>query len=297
MKRTLKLTACLLLAVLCLTACSGPKETFEEYATITQAVIPADTPKPVEEEAEDSSSVGLMDQNPYDFADEEFNEDEILQEEGYDPEPLPTPEPVAAVADSSTFYYDYTSDATIYPYAGATPIPLDPVDKPTPTPRPELNFTYEDTISNALGLTFQMPIGWTMDESQPQLCILTEPSYTVMDGQQATITISAEPVANKYTTANLKTFVSQRLSTLGSADNVTSFSTMNAATRKMLGATGVYNNYTATLSDGTRVGGRILYVYVEKNKTLYGMEIVYPKGFQNAYETMFNNIRNSMKIK
>ena len=40
-------------------------------------------------------------------------------------------------------------------YAGATPIPIDPIDMPTPTPRPELTFTYgEYNVCNYIDSDF-----------------------------------------------------------------------------------------------------------------------------------------------
>ena len=40
-------------------------------------------------------------------------------------------------------------------YAGATPIPLDPIDLPTATPRKPLSFSYAQVSAN--GLTFEYP--------------------------------------------------------------------------------------------------------------------------------------------
>ena len=42
-------------------------------------------------------------------------------------------------------------------YAGATPVLIDPIDKPTPTPLPTLTFTYAKYEATALGLTFEAP--------------------------------------------------------------------------------------------------------------------------------------------
>ena len=48
-------------------------------------------------------------------------------------------------------------------YAGASPIPLDPIDMPTPTPKPVLPFSYGDVDASNIGLTFQAPVGWGIE--------------------------------------------------------------------------------------------------------------------------------------
>ena len=49
-------------------------------------------------------------------------------------------------------------------YAGATPVKIDPVDKPTPTPLPKITFSYTTYNAPNLHLTFEGPAGWIADD-------------------------------------------------------------------------------------------------------------------------------------
>lgn len=288
MKRNWKLMVCLLLAMLALTACSG-QPSAEDFPDITQAIGPTATPTAVPtavpvQEGETSGEAGgesIFSQNPY--LEDEFTEEDVLAEEGYiDPE--------YGVLD------DFTAAepaGTVYPYAGSTPIPLNPVDMPTPTPKPDLSFTYAQYIASTVGVTFEGPANWQVNETQSSMFILSEPTNQVKDGQQTIITISAEPIGSNYDQRDLETHVEQRLDTIGGSQ-FTDFKPSYTATRHMLGSTGVYANYSGTLSDGTPVGGRIQYVSIDG--VLYGLEIVFPQGFREDFIDVFGQIRSSLSL-
>ena len=283
MKRNWKLAACLLLALVTLSACSSQPDP-NEFPDITQAIGPTGTPAPTavpvadEPVPDQEEGESIFSANPYD----DSTEEDALGEEDYvDPE--------YGVEDN--FAYDYSQpEGTPYAYAGSTPIPLNPVDMPTPTPRAKLNFTYTPYSASTVGVTFEGPSGWQVDQSQSYLFVLSEPQNQVKDNQQCVITISAEPISN-YSQRELETHVTQRLNTIGGGD-FTKWKPSYTATRHMLGQTGVYANYSATRSDGTEVGGRIHYVSVDN--VLYGLEIVYPLGFKDDFIDVFGQIRSSM---
>ncbi len=281
MKRTWKLLVCLLMAMLLLTSCSGKPDP-EDFPDITQAIGPTATPTsvptavPVEGDGE-----SIFEHNPY--LEEDFSEEDALAEEDYvDPE--------FGVLES---FATAEPAGTVYPYAGSTPIPLNPVDMPTPTPKPDLSFTYSQYIASTVGVTFEAPANWQVNESQSGVFILSEPANQVKDGQQCIITISAEPIGSDYKQKELETHVEHRVDTIGGAQ-FSSFKPSYTATRHMLGSTGVYANYTGTLTDGTEVGGRIQYVSI--NGVLYGLEIVFPEGFRGDFIDVFGEIRGSMKF-
>ena len=73
-------------------------------------------------------------------------------------------------------YGQADADATVYPYAGSSPIPLDPVDAPTATPRSAITFTYVTYDVTSLGLSFEAPAGWVPDDSISEIRIT---SYNV----------------------------------------------------------------------------------------------------------------------
>lgn len=141
MKRLWKPLLCLLLAALTLSGCSGQPSATEQFPEVTQALGPATpTPEPIVLETETDPSTAdaasgagtadasapqsIFDTNPYDVAlENSFTEQDALNEENYiDPE----------LDDGSDLYIPEPT-GTVYPYAGSTPIPLDPIDMPTPT--------------------------------------------------------------------------------------------------------------------------------------------------------------------
>lgn len=289
MKRNWKLVVCLLLAALTLCACSA-QESPEDFPDITQALGPTVTPtqapaaEPQLGDPMADGSVGgesIFSTNPYDVDISGLTDADIMSEENYiDP------------------YEDQLLSAVVpqgteYPYAGSTPIPLNPVDMPTPTPRPDLAFTYSTYIASTVGVTFQGPVSWMVDESYPSMMILSEPSNQIKDGQQCVITLSAEPVSSNYDQGDLKTHVNQRLDTLYISD-YTDWKPSYTATRYMMGSEGVYANYTATRMDGVEIGGRIHYACIDN--VLYGLEIVFPQGYKDDFIDVFGEIRSSMEM-
>ena len=300
MKRLWKPMLCMLLAVLMLSSCSGQPSTTEQFPEVTQALGPATaTPVPTAPPSSDVTSEtgsvsqpgiadaapqSIFDTNPYDVAlDEGYTEQDALNEENYiDPD-----------LDDGSDLYVPTPTGTVYPYAGSTPIPLDPIDMPTPTPRPSLSFTYGTYSAASVGVSFEGPAGWLVDESQAQTFILREPEAQIKDGQQCIITITSQAVTSNYTQSDLETLVKDRLDVIGGGSDISSFKPSYTATRYMMGSLGVYANYTATTTDGVEIGGRIQYVCIDR--TLYGLEILFPEGFREDFIDVFGEIRGSMK--
>lgn len=294
MKRNWKLVLCLLLAALTLCACSA-KEEPEEFPDITQALGPTYTPAPAEEFPEmeaygdeyygeeeyyEEGGESIFSVNPYDEDYTEWTEEDAAYEEDYvDPY-------------EASYLQAINTGFTPYPYAGSTPIPLDPVDMPTPTPRPDLAFTYSTYIASTVGVTFEGPVGWMVDQSMPSMMVLSEPANQIREGQQCVVTLSAEPVSSNYDQRDLKTHVKQRLDTLYTSD-YTDWEPSLTATRYMMGSEGVYANYSATRMDGVEIGGRIHYVCIDN--VLYGLEIVFPQGYKNDFLDVFGEIRSSME--
>ncbi len=294
MKRLWKIALCLALALIALTACSSgeqPNGGSQIYAEATQYLGPVtatETPTEAPQETaassdggNDSGGVSIFD-NPYDVS-----PDEALDEENYI-------DPYDTGADTGSLLTSSGASGgaeTVYPYAGATPIPLKPVDLPTPTPHPELTFDYATYTAGSLGLSFDCPSGWLVDESQTDVFVLTEPETQMHDGQQCIITISAEPVTANYSESDLKKQVTQRLKEIGSV-NFTVWNPSLTATRTLMGSNGVYANYTGTLANGVELAGRIL--YASANNKLYGVEMVYPRDYRDDYLNIFAKIRETI---
>ncbi|MDD3410602.1 MAG: hypothetical protein PHY12_07305 [Eubacteriales bacterium] len=286
MKRKWTAAVCVLGVAALLTGCSGGgQQNVQSIPEVTQYLGPSveatATPVPIEPNLDGavsdagtpaSDGVSIFESNPYDVPTDAFTADDAMNEENMDP----------AVAVETTYY----------PYAGSTPIPLDPVDMPTPTPRPALTFNYVPYEVNSVGLSFEAPAGWVPDESVSDMYTLTEPAEQIKEGQAGVITLYAVPVNNNYTESNLKSEVKQRLDTIGS----TGFAVWDpslTATRYLLGAKGVYANYTGTLASGVEVGGRIHCTCV--NNVLYCLQITYPLGYKDDYLNVFSQVRQTLK--
>ena len=185
-------------------------------------------------------------------------------------------------------------------YAGATPVPIDPIDKPTPTPVPPLAaFTYRSYEATKLGLSFEAPAGWTVDASDPAYYSLTNTSGKL--DYQAQLVLHAEKVSVQYSERELKNAVKSMLNAIGASEVVVEFSPSGTDSRTLLGATGVYANYSATLSNGARIRGRVHATCVEK--VLYTVHLSAPAdywditGSENDYKDgVYDKLRDTIKI-
>ena len=258
-------------AALVMTACKQ-KETFpttpqQEQATAqpqSEQNIFGDTPVP--------QDIDDFDDGSYDPSQEEGGDDEEVDE------PVQVDEPTAAPTMKGE-------------YAGATPVLIDPIDKPTPTPLPALTFTYDKYEAKALGLSFEAPSGWLVDDSQPDTYTLTNPDPS-MD-YAAQLSIRLVPVSKNYTKNELIKEVKGTLDTLGS-DGFKKFERSNPAGRKFMNTDAIYANYTGTTTDNVKVAGRIIIACA--NKTLYILHVSYPQGYTKTYvDNVYDRFRHSVK--
>lgn len=180
-------------------------------------------------------------------------------------------------------------------YAGATPVILDPIDKPTPTPVPGLNVTYADYDATKLRLSFQAPAGWTIDDSDSSTYTIQNPDSR-MD-YFATLTIRAEKVTSDYSTSSLKDVVENMLKAIGTAA-FKDYNPSRTDTRSLLGKTGVYANYDGVLegeNGDIRIAGRVHAVCVDK--VLYTLHLTAPYAQWNDYkEKVYDHLRDTIMI-
>ena len=180
-------------------------------------------------------------------------------------------------------------------YAGATPVKIDPVDKPTPTPLPKLTFSYNTYNASNLHLTFEGPAGWMVNDLAVDSYTLTNPDPS-MD-YEATVEIRTIAAGKDYTQKELIKEVKAQADTLRSTGNFQSFDASDTAARFFIDGNGVYLAYKGVLNDGqeTGVAGRIIVNTVDK--TLYILNVSYPRGLADTYaEGVYNKIRHSMKF-
>ena len=181
-------------------------------------------------------------------------------------------------------------------YAGATPVVVDPIDKPTPTAVPKLAVSYTTYDATKLGLSFQGPAGWEKDDSSATVFIIQNPNSR-MD-YKATLTLQTTKIANEYSEAELKTVVNGMLSSIGAESQVQQFDPSQTAGRTLLGKNGVYANYTAVLMvDGKEVqaAGRVHAVCV--GKVLYTLHLTAPRAQWEDYKNMvYDKLRETLSL-
>ena len=180
-------------------------------------------------------------------------------------------------------------------YAGATPVKIDPIDKPTPTPLPTLTFSYANYTAPNLHLAFEGPASWIEDNTAADYYSLTNPDPS-MD-YEAKIEIRTVAVGNDYSQKELAKEVKAQADAVRSSGNFKSFDPSNTAARYFINGNGVYLAYTGTQNneDETGVAGRIIVNTV--NKTLYILHVSYPRGLANTFsENVYNKVRHSMKL-
>ena len=182
--------------------------------------------------------------------------------------------------------------ASVKVYAGATPIPIDPIDLPTPTPRPELTFTYGDYVAGRLGITFKSAVGYDINENISGKYILTEPAAAVKDNYPCTITLEISGVTKNYSVADVKTSLARYLATEGT--QYETWETMQAASKTLMNGKGYYNNYRGVLSDGTIVRGRVHMALIGDSQLLT-LHISCPVWFNSSYMKIYDQIHSSIK--
>lgn len=278
MMKRLTIVLVLLLAVVLLTGC-GQKEPERFQVVGTEVNTPLPTQAVQVNVPAPAPGLPDYDDGSYDPASEEGGDE--VEDLTIDDDALNNA-PVIGVTPAPTVNSEY---------AGATPVVIDPINKPTATPVPPVSFTFDTYEASKLHVSFQAPVGWTVDDTLNDTYVLTN-NTPGMD-YDAFISVRTIAVTKDYSKNNLATEVRQMLSTV-SAD-FASFSPSKTAERPMLGKTGVYADYTAVTQDGAKVAGRIHIVCI--NKTLYTLHMSYPRCYLNEYkENVYGKFRKSLKV-
>lgn len=177
-------------------------------------------------------------------------------------------------------------------YAGATPVVVDPIDKPTPTKVPALVVNYTAYDATTLGLSFEAPAGWVPNEATKGTFILQNP-----DGKMdyaATLTLRAEKVSADYSTSQLESTVKGMLDAIKSV-GFDDYNTSRTDKRELLGKTGVYANYDGVLADGRRIAGRVHAVCVDK--VIYTIHLTAPYEQWSDYkDKVYDHLRKTLSI-
>lgn len=271
--KTLVLCVAVMLCAAVLSGCQQQKETFStELTPVPQAQVTEQVQQP----AQDLFSGAVVGSQNFDDGSYDPSSEEGGETEGVDDVPAA---PTAAPTMQSE-------------YAGATPVVIDPIDKPTPTPLPPITFSYVTYEAAALHLTFDGPQGWIVDDSQPDTYTLTNPDPSA--DYTAKLILRVVPVNKTYSKSDLTREVRGMLDTI-KADEFRSFSPSNTASRTLLGSDGIYANYYGTTKDGVQAAGRVIVTCVDRN--LYILHVSYPRGYTETYvDGVFNKFRNTVKM-
>lgn len=174
-------------------------------------------------------------------------------------------------------------------YAGATPIPIDPIDMPTPTPRPDLVFNYGAYTADKLGLTFEAPNDWTLTADDTSVYTLTDPN--IRDNINASISITITQTANNYKLGDVKNDLKSTLAEI--QKSYTKWSVANADSRTLLGEDGYYNTYRGEEYDGTVVRG-LVHIALLNGRTIT-IHLRAPGWFNTSYLKVYTRMRNTLK--
>jgi len=210
-------------------------------------------------------------------------------------EPVLTPSPIPVTDGGSLIDFSVVQPAN----PAASPIAVDPIDKPTPTPPPQPNYVYETYTSSQMGISFSIPYTWLLNPNTNQETTLqfVEPKSEMRDegGYQTRITIEKVNMGLDQTAADALANLESTLKELEL--RFTSFKANETAARSIGDANGHYCYYRAEYNDGTKnytMRGRI--IIVAKGKALYQVRITTPSGWYSYYENVFRKLCATLKF-
>lgn len=181
----------------------------------------------------------------------------------------------------------------------ATPIAVDPIDKPTPTPAPTPDYMYDTYTSSSMGISFSIPYSWLLNPSTNQETTLqfVEPKSEMMepDGYQTRLTIERFSAGLNQTAADARTRLESVLTELEGM--FTTFKANDIATASIGGASGYYCYYRATYNDGTKeysMRGRV--AVVAHDKELIQIRLTTPSNWFSYYNHVYRQLRATFKF-
>ena len=213
-------------------------------------------------------------------------------------EALPGASPAPAAASESELVLDFSALMPDNP--AASPIPVDPIDKPTPTPMPKPNFHYDTYVSNNMGVSFSIPYTWLLNPNtnHDTTVQFVEPKSEMMEpnGYQTRVTIEKYNMGLNQTAEDARARLETVLEELGAS--FTTF-TPNAIDSASFGeGKGYYCYYRADYNDGSKLyemNGRVIVIAHEK--ALYQIRLTTPRDWYSYYNYIWREIRSSFKFK
>ncbi len=216
-------------------------------------------------------------------------------------EALPSESETALLLPDEAAAVDFDADFSQLAPAdsSATPIPVDPIDKPTPTPAPTPNYVYNTYTNESMGVSFSIPYTWLINPvtNQSSVVQFVEPKSEMMDtdGYQTRLTVEKKSNGLSQTAADARAELETTLETFGST--FTTFVPGNIATATVGKANGAYCYYKAEYTDGEKtyiMNGRI--TVVAQGNALYSIRLTAPRAWYSYYEYVFRRVRQTFKF-
>ena len=203
----------------------------------------------------------------------------------------------AAPADDGELHLDFSVLLPDNPVA--TPVAVDPIDKPTPTPAPTPNYIYETYSNPAMGVSFSIPYTWLLNPNtnQDTTVQFVEPQSEMMDkgGYQTRLTIEKVNMGLQQTAADAKERLEYVLEEL--EQSFTVFTANSIASQSVGEAHGYYCYYKAEYNDGAKnylMNGRI--IVVAHGKSLYQIRLTTPRNWYSYYEYVYRKVRSTLEF-
>ena len=180
----------------------------------------------------------------------------------------------------------------------ATPVAVDPIDKPTPTPTPAPSFVYEKYENDLLGISFSVPYTWLLNPNTNQETTVqfVEPKSEMMepDGYQTRITVEKYNMGLTQTAAEARDRLESVIEELEAT--FTTFSAGSIDSGDFGDARGYYCYYKAEYNDGTKnyeMNGRV--IVVAHDRALYQIRLTTPRDWYSYYNHLWRKVRSTIK--
>lgn len=207
------------------------------------------------------------------------------------------PTPAPDLSDDGELHLDFDVLQPDNPVA--TPVAVDPIDKPTPTPAPTPSYVYENYTNEQMGVSFSIPYTWLLNPNTNLETTIqfVEPKSEMqdVDGYQTRLTVEKINMGLEQTASDARSQLEATLSEL--EQTFTSFTAGDIASASINDAKGYYCYYKAEYNDGTKtyaMNGRIM--MVAHGKALYQVRITTPRSWYSYYEYAFRKVRSTLKF-
>jgi len=190
------------------------------------------------------------------------------------PESTPTPAPAPRLT----------------PDPAQTPIPVDPLDKPTQIP---LNLSFVNYSSAPMGVSFDRPAGWREDSPADSNVQFTEPEGAARNGYRAMLTVRVIHKGSRQDRSQAKGQLDELLEEMAQNPLWSDFGHNPPASANLGGAGGYHTYYSATFND-VPLRGRI--IVVARGNSLFMVRITSTREYFSLYEEIYRKVRDTWKF-